>query len=106
MAGFLFRLETAEGKPANPPTLEAASRSGAWETGSTSGPERYKWLAAGTTTKASPRCSSLRTWPDEPLRPDLTFCGLDGAGLCGKREVRSARRLGPSPVACRLVATV
>jgi hypothetical protein len=24
MAGFLFRLETAEGEPANPPTLEAA----------------------------------------------------------------------------------
>ena len=24
MAGFRFRLETAEGEPANPPTLEAA----------------------------------------------------------------------------------
>jgi hypothetical protein len=33
MAGFLFRLETAEGAPANPPTLAAAVPN--WRAGDT-----------------------------------------------------------------------
>jgi len=33
MAGFLFRLETVEGKPADPPTLNAAVPN--WPAGST-----------------------------------------------------------------------
>jgi len=33
MAGFLFRLETVEGKPANPPTLAAAVPN--WSVGDT-----------------------------------------------------------------------
>ena len=32
MAGFLFRLETVEGEPAEPPTLSAAVRTGSRET--------------------------------------------------------------------------
>ena len=31
MAGFLFRLETVEGEPAEPPTLSAAVRGGTGE---------------------------------------------------------------------------
>ena len=35
MAGFLFRLETEDGKPADPPTLSAAVPNGARATRST-----------------------------------------------------------------------
>jgi hypothetical protein len=68
MAGFFFRLETADGSPAEPPTLHSAVPN--WRAGDTI-PFGYKTLrswAFATTTPRNPRYWSSRTWADEPLR--------------------------------------
>jgi hypothetical protein len=67
MAGFLFRLETADGEPASPSTLQAAVPN--WNEGECIylGPGRSEWSAGETTTPINRRCSSSRRWPNERL---------------------------------------
>jgi hypothetical protein len=62
MAGFLFRLELADGEPAEPPTLSAAVPD--WPIGSRIylGWRRCAWWTGGTTTATRRPCSSWRTF--------------------------------------------
>jgi len=64
MAGFLFRLETTDGKPADPPTLSAAVPN--WSVGDSIyfGHRRCGSWAVATTTPSSRPSWSLRSWPE------------------------------------------
>jgi hypothetical protein len=63
---FLFRLELADGTPADPPKLDAAVPNWRTATRSTWAGDRYESLGFETKRPTHPRCWSLRTWPDEP----------------------------------------
>jgi hypothetical protein len=65
VAGFLFRLETVDGVPADPPTLEAAVPNWKAANRSTSSIGRCAWSGRETTTQTSRLYWSLRT-PEEP----------------------------------------
>jgi hypothetical protein len=66
MAGFLFRLETPDGVPAEPPKLASAVPN--WRAGDTIPLGRRMLRVVGvTTTRMNPRCWSSRTWPNEPI---------------------------------------
>ena len=68
MAGFLFRLETANGEPAEPPTLQTPSPTGARATRFRSAKAgRCAPWTFGTTILSNRSCSSLKTWPDKPI---------------------------------------
>jgi hypothetical protein len=67
MAGFFFRLETADGSPAEPPTLHSAVPN--WRAGD-SIPFGYKTLrvvGVRDDDAGNPRYWSSRTRADEPL---------------------------------------
>ena len=67
MAGFLFRLETPEGAPAEPSQLSSAVPN--WAAGETIhfGRKTGGWLPCVTTMPTSLRYWSSRTRPNEPL---------------------------------------
>jgi hypothetical protein len=66
MAGFLFKLETADGKPAEPSTLSSAvPKWGVRVTRSTSATRNCGLLPCETTMQTRHRCWSLRTQVDE-----------------------------------------
>jgi hypothetical protein len=56
MAGFLFRLETPEGAPADPPTLASATPNWRPGTRSLSDARRCAWYRPATTMQTGPRC--------------------------------------------------
>ena len=62
MAGFLFRLETVEGEPANPPTLNAAIPN--WGVGDQIylGARTLQVVGRRVDDADAPRCWSLGTW--------------------------------------------
>jgi hypothetical protein len=67
--GFLFKLEAADGTPAEPSSLSRAVPNwGAGET-ITWAAGRCALLLSETTMRVSRRCSSSKTWPAEPLAP-------------------------------------
>jgi len=67
MARFLFRLETTEGVPAEPPRLESAVPN--WGPGHTWDAGRSPCLASGLTMPTDHRCSWWRTCLNERVAP-------------------------------------
>jgi hypothetical protein len=66
---FLFKLETADGAPADPPALRSAVPN--WHPGDTIpvGKRALRVVRVRDDDADQIRCWSLRTWPDEPLAP-------------------------------------
>lgn len=67
MAGILFRLEAADGTPAEPPSLSSAVPN--WSAGDTIpfGVRLCAWSTFETTTPINHPCWSSRTWLKERL---------------------------------------
>jgi hypothetical protein len=66
---FLFKLETTDGVPAEPPTLSTAVPN--WRSGDTIplGHKMLRVVGIRATTPTNRPCWSLRTWPNERLAP-------------------------------------
>jgi hypothetical protein len=92
MAGFLFRLETADGAPADPPTFATAVPN--WSLGDVIplGHRALRVIGKRDDDADQPRCWSLRT-PEEPATtPPPTRCRKTAAAC----KVEVAGRLPPS----------
>ena len=68
---LLFKLETEDGAPAEPPTLAAAVPQQALGDEIPLGKRTLRVVHVRDTTPINRRCWSLRTWPDESLGPQL-----------------------------------
>jgi hypothetical protein len=90
---FTFKLEQADGTPADPPTFEPPCRTGVLATRSRWGERRSAWSASdGPRTRTETRCWSSRTLAQRATRdPTRRFIGSDRAGSATSAE-RSVRR--------------
>jgi hypothetical protein len=97
---FTFKLETADGAPADPPTLLTVARSGAPVTRSRSALARSAWSRFATATPIGTRCWSSRTCQTEAAPSAWTLRSPPGQ-LCNpvlphdRERVRPADRQPP-----------
>jgi hypothetical protein len=70
---FLFRLETAGGAQADPPSSRVQFPTGVPATRSRSAAGRCAWSTFATTRPTTHPSWSSRTWPDEQLAPPSDF---------------------------------
>ena len=89
MAGFLFKLETADGKPAEPLTARQRCTQLVRVRRSISPTRRCASLASETTTRTSRRYWSLRTRPNKRLAPRTVISSVRSGPGRGKRAFGS-----------------